>query len=233
MVASAATPSATYGPGPGTLTVMSLRPTKPLVSGPHASSWLGRVRLSRRRVMGSALAGTALLLSQQRGPRAAQAQADATRGDARVSDGQSATLMAFAEVLIPSSMMTATTYGASTTLSAIIDAHAAEDAFRSGAAFLDRRSVARDGAAFASLDLERRRALVGELFTAPVTRTLSLNPYYYFTDEGRQVRRLWRQVAKPIIAGFYISSFGWQVVRYPRSPGQCSNLVDYQFPVNS
>ena len=197
-----------------------------------ASTWLGRTLFSRRSVMRGALAGTAFLLAQQRTLGAARAQSDAANADAGRSDGEAATLMAFAEVLIPSSM-TAAASGASTALRALIDAHANDDAFHSGAAFLDRRAVASGGTAFANLDLESRRALIRELFTAPVTRTLSLNPYYYFTDEGRQRRRLWRQVAKPIIAGFYIGPFGWQIVRYPRSPGQCSNLVDYQFPVNS
>jgi hypothetical protein len=197
------------------------------------STWLGRTLFSRRGVMGGALAGTALLLSQRLRSRPAHAQSGGVGAAMRIAEGESATLVAFAEVLLPSSVTAATTYGASTTLTSIIDAHATDDAFRSAAAFLDRRSIARDGAAFASLDLESRRTLVRELFTAPVTRSLSLNPYYYFTDEGRQLRRLWRQVAKPIIAAFYTSPFGWQIVRYPHPPGQCSNLVDYQFPLGS
>lgn len=233
MVASAATPSAARSGGAGTLTAMSLRPIRTRTAVTPGQSWLARALLSRRSVMGGAVAGTALLLSQRLSSRAARAQSDAMSGAGRTAAGESATLLAFAEVLIPSSVKSAAASDASTTLTAIIEAHATDDAFRSAAAFLDRRSLARDGTAFAGLDLERRRALVRELFTAPVTRTLSLNPYYYFSDEGRQLRRLWRQVAKPIIAAFYLSPIGWQIVRYPHPPGQCSNLVDYQFPVNS
>jgi hypothetical protein len=36
-------------------------------------------------------------------------------------------------------------------------------------------------------------------------------------------------VSQPILVGFYNRPEGWQVVGYARRPGECSNLVDYQF----
>ena len=203
-------------------------PVPPAGSLPSAGG-----RVSRRSLVGGALAGSlALLLHVPRswlGARAARAQSNAD-GAPAIDEGERATLTAFSRVLIPSAFA-GPGRGAAPVVAAILDDHAADAAFRSAAAFLDGKSAAAYTVPFAGLDPARQRALVQSLLTPATTQSLILNPYYYVSEEGRALRRLWRLVAKPIIADFYASPLGWQVVGYARRPGQCANLSDYQHPI--
>lgn len=175
---------------------------------------------TRRRFLGGAVA---LLASLGR------------RGESRAADGGALaapevdTLVALVLVLLPHEAASAET------AQALLEGQVAEspwkaDAFREGARFLDARSRARFGAGFAALVPDVRQTLVGGLLRPYTTRTLLSNPYYYLSDHGRGVRRLWSEVVQPVLAGFYRSAAGWRVVGYPRPPGQCANLIDYQFP---
>ncbi len=103
--------------------------------------------------------------------------------------------------------------------------------FRAAAEFLDREALTDRGVAFAALESADRERTVAALLTPYTTRRFFSEPYYRFAETGRQVRRLWMAVARPIIVGFYDSPDGWQVVGYSRRPGECSNLIDYQFPI--
>jgi len=175
---------------------------------------------TRRRFLG----GTVALLASL-GHRSAGRAAD---GGALVAS-EADTLVALALVLLPREAASAET------AQALVEGQLAGspwkvDAFREGARFLDAWSHYRFGAGFAALAPDVRHTLVEGLLQPYTTRTLLSNPYYYLSDHGRGVRRLWSEVVQHVLAAFYRSAAGWRVVGYPRPPGQCANLVDYQFP---
>ncbi len=147
------------------------------------------------------------------------------------------TLRALSLVLIPSTFAANALNGAAdnpaeSVIGDILREHATDPEFRAAAAFLDRRSDSDHQARFAVLDTDRRRALVDRVLQPYTQRTSLSAAYFYLTTDGRAARHLWQAVAKPIITDFYTGPLGWQVVGYSRQPGQCSNLVDYQFPVS-
>jgi hypothetical protein len=82
------------------------------------------------------------------------------------------------------------------------------------------------GGRFASLDLEKRHALVTRhrLGSPLVWPDEKLGP---FPDATRTART---QVVGDLIGGYYGSPAGWAVVGYDAHPGQCSDLVRYTGP---
>ncbi|MFQ5666138.1 MAG: hypothetical protein ACE5I7_06855 [Candidatus Binatia bacterium] len=184
-------------------------------------------------------AGTALVAVVVRGParlllqRAAATEHNAGRGTGRLSEPQLDTLAAFGQVLIPSGFA-ASGSAADTLIRRTLEERATEPAtaaeFQEAVAFLDRRSFTGYKLPFVKLAMPDRRQLANDLLKPYTTRTLLSIPRYHLTAGGRRVRHLWHSVATPLIARFYTSSFGWQVVGYARRPGECSNLIDYQFP---
>ena len=82
------------------------------------------------------------------------------------------------------------------------------------------------GVRFASLDIEKRRALVTRhrLGSRLVSPDENLGP---FPDAARTVRT---QVVGDLIGGYYGSPAGWAVVGYDAYPGQCSDLARYTGP---
>ncbi len=194
-------------------------------------------------LLGGSLAGAARLLARRAGLHALGSMprgAEAAVGAAGLAAGELETLRAFGFVLVPSSFAAPDGARADATRDVIdatlrgmtSDSPDLVRTLRAGAAVLDARSGAAHGTAFAVLDGERRRRLVEGLLRPYTTRNLFSNPYYYLTEDGRRVRSLWSTVAQPVIAGFYTSRLGWQIVGYPRRPGECSNLTDYQLPAS-
>jgi len=202
------------------------------------------VTISRRGFLGGAgLTGILVILLLSRIGRrlgsTVRVATDAAPPRGPLTDHELMTLMAFSQVLIPSSLVpkgasSAAPGGAEAVIQGILRRQASEASsaaeLRAAVAFLDRKSLSDLRLPFAALDLERRRRLIGDLLRPYTTRTLFANPYYYLTANGQSVRRLWSSVAKPITVAFYASPLGWRLVGYPRQPGECSNLTDYQFP---
>jgi hypothetical protein len=143
------------------------------------------------------------------------------------------TLIALGHVLLPSSF-SAQGPAAGAVIADIVNQHltrvaAAGAAFRDAAALLDEVSMGRYAVGFVWLDLDTRRQLLADILTPYTARRLFTRPYYALTSQGDRIRRLWSDVSQPIVVGFYTRPEGWQVVGYERRPGQCSNLIDYQF----
>jgi hypothetical protein len=185
--------------------------------------------ISRRSFLGrSALAALAGVLARwPSGPRPSLAAADETLGEDEL-----ATLDAFAEVLVPTSFGTAVS--GPVVRKIVRDLVADGDPTLPDAmALLDDRAQEEAGARFARLDLERRRGVVDKILGPYASRTLFSNPYYYLTATGRRTRLLWWRVAKPVLIEFYRSPLGWRLVDYQRRPGECSNLTDYQFALDT
>lgn len=176
-------------------------------------------------------------------PRAASAAADETRAG-ELTPAEMDTLTALGFVLIPSSFAKGAP-GARENLVRVSEAvirdrltelaetASGADDLRTAAAFLDARSRDAHGVPLAQLDFDRRRTLIEEILRPYTARTLFTNPYYYVTDFGRHVRRLWSSTARPVVLEFYAHDLGWRTVGYSRRPGQCGNLEDYQFPVSA
>lgn len=189
-------------------------------------------RISRRGFLGGVgLAGILALLfhnSIGRLLRPAASLGDSAPPPAALGDHELQTLAAFGRVLIPSAFISAR---ADAVIRTTLDEHATDGAFAAAVALLDAQSAAHYQARFVELDGERQRAVVHRLLDSYTDRTPLSTAYYYLTEDGRRIRHLWSAVAQPIVVGFYTSSLGWQVVGYPLRPGECSNLVDYQYPI--
>ena len=187
--------------------------------------------LSRRGFLGGVgLAGVLALLFHDalgRLVRHGVGDDEAALPAATLGEHERQTLAAFGRVLVPSSLAS----DADSVIGATLDAHATDAAFLAAVQLLDEQSLADTRVRFVALDGERRGALVRRLVEPYTSRTLLSIPYYYASGEGRRIRHLWTAVAQPIVVDFYNSPLGWQVVGYPRPPGVCSNLVDYQYPV--
>ena len=196
--------------------------------------------MTRRRFVGGAgLAGFLALSFPSAALRlvrsaAAQALDGGPNATAALDEAAVKTLTAFGRALVPSSFLehgAAAGDGIDGVIRATISENGVNPDFRAAAELLDEKSLSIYRIRFAELDGDRRRRLLHHIFDPYRDRTLLSSAYFYVTDSGRRVRRLWSSVAGPIIAEFYTSSFGWRVVGYPRRPGECSNLVDYQGPV--
>lgn len=104
--------------------------------------------------------------------------------------------------------------------------------FRVAAEFLDALSSSRHQTSFSRLPLHARC----EVFRGVVEQSGGSNfataLWIYLRSSHGRGRRLWLYVAQPILKTFYSSAAGWSVVGYNLHPGECSNLVDYGFPMN-
>jgi hypothetical protein len=159
--------------------------------------------------------------------------------DTGLAEAHLATVLALADVMVPSAYAGPSLDDHARARSVVRDSLERLVAGNSGtiadlraaAALLDARSGAGHGQPFASLTLADRRALVEGLLEPFRRRDALRRVYYRVAPAGRQVRRLWHGACVPILAGFYASALGWEVVGYEGPPGQCSNLVDYTLPV--
>jgi hypothetical protein len=157
------------------------------------------------------------------------------------------TLVAFGEALIPSAFAGTPAFTApgsgldprspAEVLRESLDSHATgapgyRGEFQIASGFLDRLARDQGLPGFGVADLPARRRLIEARFGGYV-RQARRRVVYYLTPSGRRTARTWEFVARPLLAAFYRSSWGWRVVGYPRKPGECSNLVDYQSPVAS
>ena len=192
-----------------------------------------RAIFSRRGFL-SALGSAGIVALLVRKPLAQVAPTSAGGADpAALTDSEHKVLTAFGRALVPSSFHTAdpeVANGAEEVIRTIVHNHAGDQDFRDAAALLDQASTRRYQVSFVALDVARQREIVNDLFRPYANRTFRGRAYYALTSDGRRVRDAWSSVAKVILAGFYESRLGWQVVGYTRRPGECSNLVDYQYP---
>lgn len=137
-----------------------------------------------------------------------------------LSDAESETLLAFAELLVGDRPLSPPER--SELLSHIADrARASADTvarYRETAALLDRLA----GLPFATLGMRERFDLVARHDVAP-SRARVRHP-----DDAAQMVRT--RVAPDLIAGYYASSMGWAVVGYGVFPGRCGDLVRYTRP---
>ncbi len=193
-----------------------------------------RAIITRRRFL-SALGSVGILAVLVRKPLA-QVAPPTTAADtnpALLTSSELDVLTAFGRALVPSSFYSAdaeTATGADEIIRAILHNRSADPDFRDAAVLLDQTSARQYQMSFVALDFARQREIVHDLFEPYATRTFRSRAYYALTSDGRRVRHAWSSVAKAILTGFYESRLGWQVVGYAHPPGECSNLVDYQYP---
>jgi hypothetical protein len=153
-----------------------------------------------------------------------------------LSEAPAVTLVAFHDVLIPSEVagdpqfLSLAQTVARQTLRELAEARGFVRELEQSASFLDRASMSAHGAAFAGLSLEDRRLLVRELLAPYLAASKGWRVVQFVSPAARRRRHLFRFVAEPLLLGFYISSAGWRLFGYPRRPGECANLVDYQDP---
>lgn len=210
----------------------------------------GRARLTRRAFVFAAGVVVGVFASRPGRARASGAAetpgaaTSATPGQAgRASNRDITTLVALGFALIPSSMSRAGVDGNEDGPSAaaeqvlrdrlkeMADSGAAARAdMRQAAALLDEESQRAHGTPFAALDAQRRERLLASVLEPFTQRTLPTALYYYVTERGRQIRRLWGGVSKPLLVAFHESDLGWQMVGQVGRPGTCSDLVGYQSP---
>ena len=219
---------------------------------PDRRRFLTRRRFAFLGMAGSALAAIALWFFRGRllqlGPiaRALGRELDRDSPTGRLTQAEAATLVAFGEVLIPTMFSGPAAFTTPPPDSrAEAPSHVLEQAlgdlagqvpgylseFQAAARFLNEKAGARSGSPFASTALESRRALVETQFRGYVGRSRR-RAFFFLTSDGRRTAGTWEFVARPMLAAFYRSPYGWRVVGYAKRPGECSNLVDYQRPVS-
>jgi hypothetical protein len=164
---------------------------------------------------------------------------DRRTGTGSLTESESSTLVAFGEVLLPSAFSAEAFRSGSFSAAGIVKRTVQEVAerepgyhaeFVDAVGLLNRTSVTEAGTPFVEVDLERRRELVESLLLPFTRRPALTRALQLFHPGGRRTGRLWQFVARPILIGFYDSPLGWRFIGYPYEPGECSNLVDYQYP---